>query len=234
MKTFLFHIIALISITLTVGCKSQSAKDDSDSREVRTRTAQFRYNELMIKDYDEMSQMVNGKLKQARSVGSNSSDENVNDQEAVEHLREAVKLILSRPDSDNMVAKLMPEVRKELSGYNAFEDVLSGITAEVIAVVKDDKAAPSSQATGIFVLENLIALIKSEAGGNNDLRRILDRIRSGDIDVSDSVRKDMKLRGMFKTMNPSKAAKTVLKSLPPLADKKSGKKTAPKKDQDDE
>lgn len=190
--------------------------------------AQFRYNELMIKDYDEMSQMVNAKLKKARAVGSHSSDENVNDQETIEHLREAVKLILSRPDSDNMVAKLMPEIRKELSGYNAFEDVLSGITAEQIAIVKDEKAAPSVQATGIFVLENLISLIKPEAVNNNDLRRILDRIRSADIDVSSSVKKDMKLRGMFKTMNPSQAARTVLKSLPPLKEKKADKKTAPK------
>lgn len=194
--------------------------------------AQFRYNELMIKDYDEMSQMVNGMLKKARSVGSNTSDDNVNDQEAIGQLREAVKLILSRPDSDNMVAKLIPEIRKELSGYNAFEDVLSGITAETIAVVKDEKAAPSAQATGIFVLENLIGLIKPEAVNNNDLRRILDRIRSGDIDVSDTVRKDMKLRGMFKSMSPSKTAKTILKSLPPLKEKKETKQAPPKPDEE--
>src|SRR5689334_3957682 len=134
MKTILYGFTALLSLTLSL----------------QLFAAQFKYNELMLKDYDEMLQMVNGKLKKARSVGSNSSDDNVNDQEAVEHLREAVKLILSRPDSDNMVAKLIPEVRKELSGYNAFEDVLSGITAEAVAVVKDEKAANQAQATGIF------------------------------------------------------------------------------------
>lgn len=190
--------------------------------------AQFKYNELMLKDYDEMLQMVNGKLKKARAVGSNTSDDNVNDQEAVEHLREAVKLILSRPDSDNMVAKLIPEVRKELSGYNAFEDVLSGLTAEQISIVKNEKSAASAQATGIFVLENLMTLIKPEAVNNNDLRRLLDRIRSADIEVSDDVRKDMKLRGMFKTMNPSKTAKQILKELPPLKEKKEEKKPIPK------
>lgn len=199
---------------------------------LQTQAAQFKYNELMLKDYDEMLQMVNGMLKKARAVGSNTSDENVNDQQAVEHLREAVKLILSRPDSDNMVAKLMPEVRKELSGYNAFEDVLSGLTAEEIAVVKDEKAAGSVQATAVFVLENLIAMIKPEAVNNNDLRRLLDRIRSADIDVPSAVKHDLKLRGMFKTPNPSKTAKDVLKSLPPL-EKKDDKKKKPAPSSDD-
>jgi hypothetical protein len=190
--------------------------------------AQFKYNELMLKDYDEMLHMVNAKLKQARAVGSNTSDENVNDQEAIEHLREAVKLILSRPDSDNMVAKLMPEVRKELSGYNAFEDVLSGLTAEEVAVAKDEKASVASRATALMVLENIIALVKPESVNNNDLRRLLDRIRSADIDLEDDVKHDFKLRAMFKTPNPSATAKKVLKSLPPLKKEEKKKAAAPK------
>lgn len=191
---------------------------------VQVTAAQFKYNELMLKDYDEMLKMVNSQLKKAR--------DNVDDQEAVSHLREAVKLILSRPDSDNMVAKLIPEIRKELSGYNAFEDVLSSITAESITVVKDENAANSVQATGIFILENMIALVKPEAVNNHDLRRLLDRIRSADIEVTEGVRKDMKLRGMFKTMNPSEAAKKVLKSLPPMKEKKETKKAPAPKDEE--
>jgi hypothetical protein len=191
---------------------------------VQVSAAQFKYNELMLKDYDEMLNMVNSQLKKARS--------NVDDQEAVSHLREAVKLILSRPDSDNMVAKLIPEVRKELIGYNAFENVLSSISAESITLVKDENSANSVQATGIFILENLIALVKPEAVNSYDLRLLLDRIRSADIEVTEGVRKDMKLRGMFKTMNPSEAAKKVLKSLPPLKEKKEPKKAPSPKDEE--
>ncbi len=178
----------------------------------QTQAAQFKYNELMLKDYDEMLQMVNSKLKKARAVEDN-------DQEAVEHLREAVKLILSRPDSDNMVAKLIPEIRKELTGYNAFDDVLSALAAEEITIVKDKQAAGSVKATSLFVLTNMISLIKPEAVNNNDLRRVLDRIRSADIEITDSVKHDIKLRGMFNTPNPSKTAKEVLKNLPPLKTK---------------
>lgn len=183
--------------------------------------AQFKYNELMLKDYDEMLQLVNTKLKQARSA---------EDQDAIEHLREVVKLILSRPDSDNMVAKLMPEVRKELTGYNAYEDVLSGLTAEELAVAKDDKAAPSVQATAIFVLGNLLAQIKPEVGSNADLRRIAERIKSAKLTINSGVKKDLKLRGMFSAQNPSEAAADILKSTPLKEAPK--KETKPKSDED--
>ena len=82
---------------------------------LQTSAAMFKYNELMIKDYDEMLKLVQGQVKKSRAVGSNTSDDNVNDAEAIEHLREALKLMFSRPNSDNMIAKLMPEVRRDLS-----------------------------------------------------------------------------------------------------------------------
>ena len=209
MKLFLFATLVL------TGCST----GPKHSETAPASAAQFRYNELMIKDYDEMLQLVNLKLKQARGVGSNTSDENVNDKEAVEHLREAAQLILSRPDSDNMVAKLMPDVRKELIGYNAFEDVLSGIAAGATATLKDENSPGSRQATAVFVLENLLAQVRPEVASNGDIRRIVQRINDAKIEIGNPVRNDMKLRGMFKTHNPSKLAATILKENPTAAKK---------------
>jgi len=231
---FMTKYIYALTLCLVLSACSSSPKESGEtfaSGGARGSTAQFRYNELMIKDYDEMSHMVNAKLKKARSVGSNSSDENVDDQEALENLREAVKLILSRPDSDNMVAKLMPEVRKELLGYNAFEDTLSGLAAEAVAVAKDDNVANSAQATALVVLENLLAQIRPEVGSNTDLRRIAEKIKNARISISTGVRKDLKLRGMFVPKNPSELAKDILKAAPlKKVDKKSKKPTPEEED----
>ena len=180
----------------------------------------FKYNELMIKDYDEMLKLVQGQVKKSRAVGSNTSDDNVNDAEAIEHLREALKLMFSRPNSDNMIAKLMPEVRRDLSGYSAYEDSVSAITAEAIEFLKNDKAATSQQATAIFVLENILSEIRPEAANNDDLRRIIERIRDAKVKISSDVVKDMKLRGMYKTKNPSDMAKSIMKGLPKKEEKK--------------
>ncbi|HMN68830.1 MAG TPA: hypothetical protein PKC28_09865 [Bdellovibrionales bacterium] len=173
--------------------------------------AQFKYNELMIKDYDEMTAMVQGLVKKARAL---NSDDGAVDSEAIEHLREALKLIFSRPNSDNMIVKLMPEVRRELTGLSAYEDSLSSLASEALSVVKKDNAAVSHQATSLFILENLLGEIRPEAPGNEDLRRIVERVSEAKIKISDEVRKDMKLRGMFKTRNPSELADEILKGLP--------------------
>jgi hypothetical protein len=199
---------------------------------LETSAAMFKYNELMIKDYDEMNKMVQSKVKQARAVGSNSSDENVNDTEAIEHLREALKLIYSRPNSDNMIAKLMPDVRRELQGYSAYEDSISGLTAEALEVIKNPKAATSQQATALFVLENILSEIRPEAGSNDDLRRVVERVKDAKIKVPNDVVKDLKLRGMYKTRNPSDTAADILKKLPKKEKKPEKKADEKPKDED--
>lgn len=176
--------------------------------------AQFKYNELILKDYDEMNKMVQIQLKKARAVGSNTSDENVNDAEAVAHLREALKLIFTRPNSDNMVAKLAPEVRRELNGYNAVERTLDSLTNEGLAVVTSDNMAVTQQASALFMLENLISEIRPEIKENPAMRKIVKKVADADVGVSREVKKDMKLRGMFKAIDPSKLARDVLAANP--------------------
>lgn len=199
---FLMHILTLaLTVAMSWTATAQSLK----------------YNELMIKDYDEMNKEVQAHLKRARAVGSNSSDENVNDEEAVEHCREALKVILSRPNSDNMVAKLSPEIRRELVGYNAFERVVAGLAGEAVRAVKNEKAPAALQATSLFLLENLLSEIRPEIPNNDGLRRVVEKIAEADVEISKDVKKDMKLRGMFKALDPSKLAKDILKASPKVA-----------------
>jgi hypothetical protein len=196
---------------------------------LQTAAAMFKYSELMIKDYDEMNKLVQTQVKKSRAVGSNATDENVNDAEAVEHLREALKLMFSRPNSDNMIAKLMPDVRRELTGYSAFEDSVSSITAEALEVIKNEKAATSQQATALFMLDNILSEIRPEAANNDDFRRIVERVKDAKIKIPGDVMKELKLRGMYKSKNPTDTAKDILKGLP----KKEEKKAAPKKTEEE-
>ncbi len=75
----------------------------------------FRYSELQVKDYDEMQAEVKKRVKVYQKL-SNASDADASNPPsgAVEKLREAFQLMLSRPNQDNMLGKLLPEVRKEL------------------------------------------------------------------------------------------------------------------------
>ncbi len=172
----------------------------------------------MIKDYDEMLAMVQVFTQKAQNILSNS--ENSGESEAIEHLREAMRLIYSRPDSDNMVAKLIPEIRRELVNFSAFEDSVSIISSEALANVKNTKAALSVQATSLFILENILAQIQPEIGTKPALRRIAESIRDANIQVSLDIIKERKTRGMFKTPNPSEIAQSMLKKVTPSKSKK--------------
>jgi hypothetical protein len=185
--------------------------------------ANYKYNELLIKDYDEMLAMVQSFAKKARDAAG-EDESGGHDAEAIEQLREALKLIYSRPDSDNMVAKLVAEVRRDLIGYSAFEDSISSIAAEALENVQNKNAAVSTQSTSLFILENILGQIHPEIAGNPDLRRVTERIRDAKLKVTDDVIKDRKLRGMFKTRNPSEIATDMLKKFEEEEKKKKKKK----------
>jgi hypothetical protein len=173
----------------------------------------YKYSDLVIRDYDEMNKDVQLHISNAHKKAK-GGDDTSGDREAIDELRDALKLIFSRPNSDNMVAKLTPDVRRELSNFSAFEDTISGISAECLSQVKDDSLPVVVRSTALFVLENLLSEIRPEVAGNADLRRVTQRIADAKIKVPEDVLKDRKLRSMFKTVNPSDFAQEILKKLP--------------------
>ena len=119
-----------------------------------------------------------------------------------------------------MVAKLTPDVRRELSGFSAFEDTISSLTAESLGIADDKNATVSQRATALFILDNILSEIRPEVAGNEDIRRVIQRIADAHIKIADDVKTDLKLRSMFKTKNPTEFAQEILKANPPKKDKK--------------
>lgn len=176
--------------------------------------ANYKYSELGIKDYDEMNQMVQERVKKARELGNADDEESVDDRQAIEILRDAMKLVLSRPNNDNMVAKLLPEIRRDLSGYSSYEDTLSSVVSEAIDTLKSTRASTSQRATSLFILENGLSEVRPEMLNNADLRRIVERVRDAKIEVPKEVVKELKLGGMWEAHNPSKQASEIIKKDP--------------------
>lgn len=227
----LLGVLLLFQLTACRSSGSGSGLNDEDKYRHRGgHTGMFKYNELMIKDYDEMLQMVQTLVKQSRQVGSQYSD-TADDAEAIAKLREAMKLILSRPNSDNMIAKLTPEVRRDLTGYGAYEDTMSILSVEGLDYIRNDKASVNSRATAVFLLENILSEVKPEAADNPEMRRIVQRIADAHISIPNDVRNDMKLGGMYNTQNPSDIAAGILKKLPKQEKKKVKKGAKPKADE---
>lgn len=203
--------------------------------------SRYKYNELMLKDYDEMSRLINERIAQAKKISSaetQTEDESSgqgrspSDNEAIAILRDGLLLCLSRPDKDNMLAKLIPILRKELINYSAFEDSLLAIANDAIAALKTASAPTATKSTYLFVLENIMAEMKPQLHEKKEYRSTLEKIRDAKIEVSKDVVKDRKLRSMFSTESPSDLAATILNNPPPRP-KAEDKKTTPKPESDD-
>lgn len=212
MKYFFLAFLLGVSVTFTLSCASSGGTSRNSSLGGSTTVGpNYKYNELMIKDYDEMLEMVQSFVRKAKEAAG--EDGTANEDEALGHLRNGLKLILSRPDSDNMVAKLVPEVRRMMLGFNAYEPSISMIADEALEYVASSNAAPSVQSTSLFILDNILGEIRPEVEHNAQLRQVAERIRDANLSVSKDVQKERKIRGMFSTKSPSDTARDVLKRL---------------------
>ncbi len=203
-------ILSLSSVIFLSSCASKGSSEGSFSGGGSV-GPNFKYNELMIKDYDEMYEMVQSYLNKAKDLAG--EDGTANEDEAISQLRQGLKLIFSRPNSDNMVAKLVPEIRRVLVGFNGFESSVSAIANEAIGYVKNDEAPVSVQSTSLFILDNILAEIRPEVENNAQMRGIVERVRDARISLSKDVATERKVRGMFSTKSPSDVARDLLKRV---------------------
>ncbi|NQY99523.1 MAG: hypothetical protein HRT45_02515 [Bdellovibrionales bacterium] len=215
------HTVAALFVSLTMAVALLPASSQAE-------LLRLKYNELQIKDYDEMREMVEAQILKAKNISIQSEEEGdpeSGDQPAIDALTKALKIIFSRPDKDNMVAKLAPGVKKELMNYNAYTDALNGIATDAIASLEMKKLPVVYRATSIFVLENLMSEIRPELVESQELFSIVKKIKKAEIEITKDVRNHRKLTGMYNTTSPSETASKIVGKV-----KKRRKKLQKKKD----
>lgn len=174
----------------------------------------YKYNTLQTEDYDQMREKVQQRVLKAKGILKKQKDlSEPADQEAVDELREALLLILSRPNYDNMLSKLMPEVRKELSTLNAFEDSLHAVVSDAISAIDNEHLTKSDRATSLIVLENVLSEFKPELSDKEDIRKLFEKIRDANIKIPKIVEKELRMRSMVGKTSPSVKAKKILERV---------------------
>lgn len=182
------------------------------------------YSELQMRDFDEMHKEVQKRISKARAISASASSElekleedaeedpsiQESDKEAINILRETMLFILSRPDKDNVVAKLFPLVRRELNNYNAYDDAVHGIVTEAISGLRQKKLKVTHRATYVVVLENVMAELRPEINLSPSTESIFKKIMEADIEIPSDVRNELKLRSMETVGSPSEIAKETL------------------------
>ena len=171
------------------------------------RAGEYLYYKLQMKNYDQMQNAVNARVRLAEKIGDSDTAR------AKNVLQNALLLILSRPDSDDMVSELIPLVREPLRNLGAYNEEMSSIVDDAIVNVGDKHAKPATRTTSLFILKNVMSELRPEVSRNKKIKAIFEHIRDAKIKIPDAIKSDLFIRSSMKPgPSPSDIAAKILKS----------------------
>lgn len=164
------------------------------------------YSNLQMLNYDEMLAKVKVHVKSAEKVKEAT--------QAQDQLEEAMRLILARPNNDNMVSQLFPIVRSPLRNMDSYDIVLDQIIDDAISVLRSPSTKPPQQITNLFIIGNLLGELKPDLQSNEKVKAIFVKIRDAKLEFSQAAQKELRSRGSpVRPGNPSEMAAKALSTL---------------------
>lgn len=158
------------------------------------------YSQLVLKDLDQMTELVDEKIAESKAEGGD-----------VAPLRAALQIVLSRPDDDFMVDKVIGPLRQALDENEAWESTLESVVDEAVKAMKNPKDLSASvQVTYAVLLTNVISQLKPRAQKAGFERKMIEKIRDARIVLTKKMRDDRKLRMMKDAPSPSQIAEEAL------------------------
>ena len=164
---------------------------------------------MSLKDYSQMKSFIQGRIREAKE---NLSEENptLGVDEAVEHLKESLRLVLMKPDRDHKSPSLILLLQNEIMNYRSFDVAFREVVEEAVTDFKSSRKNPVRQASLLYVLENSIAQLKSIKSPEST--KALQNIANGNLKISKKMVSYLFLEmGRGEPISPSYRAKTILK-----------------------
>lgn len=162
------------------------------------------YNQLALKDLDQMTALARSKIKEAKK----SSDGKI------VPLKEALQAVFSRPNEDGLISKVYPLLRFELERIDGLEKAFTDLTKEAIDALKNTKNfTPKAQVTYFIFLENLILEFKPLLKNEDYEKTLVEKVAAAEIKLTPEAVKERQLRVMKKSVSPSDLATSVLNDL---------------------
>ncbi len=174
----------------------------------------YTYENLKIKDYEQMRKIVNSYIQKTQKTTSNQSENKESDaidpDEALSKLKVGLKILFMRPDTDGLRSSLLSPLETEINTYKPFIDVLAEVVKEALPVLKNKKKSPLFQANALYIVENSISHARGVLKPEADV--IFLDIKTSKIKLSEKLINHLRLNeGRGQTASPSHIAKKILK-----------------------
>ena len=152
-----------------------------------------------------MEAFVDKKLAQARAINPEEHESDVN----LHILQGAVFRVLSRPNQDNMVSKIITPLRRELKRFNAYPKALNNIIDLSTKGLNSRSQSASSRSTYIVVLQNLMAELQPQMKTDKNIKALYEKIYKSQIKVPQEVSANL-AQSMIPALSPSESARNLL------------------------
>jgi hypothetical protein len=207
MKTNRFHQLAPLS-TLAVLFAVLALSSPGWTK------VEYDSSRLLMMNSEQISDFVRKKIKIAQDIQTKQEDKDDGDflaePAAVDALKDAMRIVLARPDQDGERANAFARVRREMVDLDVLEKSLDDIATEAIANIKNSQVAANRVATYVVILESLMAELKPEISDNAAFKKIVTQIRDAKLKISDKVKNQQRMGPMSKLTSPSDTAVKIL------------------------
>jgi hypothetical protein len=195
----LFPLILLLGACASDDNSTNKSEYPEDNLEI------FTYNELVTRDLDTMNDIILTKIKESRSKLSQKEIP----------LRDAFRTLMSRPNKDGMIAKILGPLKNSLEEIGQWEPSIMSLIDESVRVLsrKDKKVKARVQLTYITILENMISEFRPRIDRPGPEKRGIEKIAVSRIIVSREAQNERRLTTMENVVSPSELATLVLQEL---------------------
>jgi hypothetical protein len=159
----------------------------------------YNFQELSVKDYTEMNQLIRGAL------GKNTID----DVEREPKVRAGLKIVLSRRNTDGKRSALFTSLQGQLP-EPFFMLSIQKIAEEAVATMKSKSASNMDKTTAYVVLENLLSELSPRV---SDYKSTFEMIAKADLVIDEELGTFCRLAGMSNNASPSAIAEAVIEKL---------------------
>ena len=165
--------------------------------------ALYDYNQVRFMKYNELRAIKNSAIRASRNHPFPK-----NKRQALQPLEEALKMLFSRPNADNLVEPLIEDLEQELETLSSLETSLQNIVNSSIQTLYDKSLDSNVRITAALCLNNLLLRVKPKTLEKVGVAEIVCKLADKKIKVPRSIQKEFK--SLYIESSPSKLARKIM------------------------
>ena len=167
--------------------------------------ASYDYNQVRFMDYNELRSIKNSAIRASRNHPFPK-----NKRQVLGPLEEALKMLFSRPNVDNLVAPLVEDLERELETLNSLESSFQNIVKSSLQTLGNKSLSSAVRITAVLCLNNLLLNIKNKTLEKVGLAQVVCKLADKKIKIPRSIQKDSLFKSLYIESSPSKLAREIM------------------------